>query len=154
MTVEKLKTLNQDNVKGFEDQTDAINKEAGKTVLYLIPISQATSALRTKILQGEFPGLDRQSQLFADFIGHPTAVLNTLNLYCHFAVLYGESPVGLPMPEILKRANNPAWDEDFNKRLQELAWETVINYPYSGVTASDSKAAASKGGEETPAAIE
>jgi hypothetical protein len=135
-TVDDLKTLNQDNVKGFEDQVKAINEKYGKTVIYLIPISQATSALRTKIIQKEFPGLDQQSQLFADFIGHPTAVLTTLNMYCHFAVMYGQSPVGLPIPANLARANNPAWDAAFNKRLQELAWTTVINYPYSGVKAS------------------
>jgi hypothetical protein len=35
----------------------------------------------------------------------------------------------------LKRANNPKWDEAFNKALQELAWKTVIQYPYSGVKA-------------------
>jgi hypothetical protein len=39
------------------------------------------------------------------------------------------------MPTILKRANNPKWDESFNKALQEFAWKTVIEYPYSGVKA-------------------
>ena len=59
----------------------------------------------------------------------------TLNAYLHFATIYGRSPVGLPMPTILKRANNPKWDDNFNKALQELAWKTVINYPFSGVKA-------------------
>jgi hypothetical protein len=108
--------------------------------------------LRTKIIQGEFPGLEQQAQLFADFIGHPTAALTTLNLYCHFAVLYGQSPVGLAMPENLRRANNQAWDEDFNKRLQELAWETVTNYPYSGVKSPSSEAEAPESREGIPAA--
>ena len=58
-----------------------------------------------------------------------------LNAYIHFATIYGRSPVGLPMPTILKRANNPKWDDNFNKALQELAWKTVINYPLSGVKA-------------------
>ena len=29
--------------------------------------------------------------------------------------------------------------EDFNKRLQELAWKTVISHPLSGVKAPDKK---------------
>jgi hypothetical protein len=42
--------------------------------------------------------------------------------------------VGLPIPEVLKKAPKQQWnDEKFNRSLQELAWETVINYPPSGV---------------------
>ena len=44
--------------------------------------------------------------------------------------------VGLPMPATLKRANNPKWDATFNKSLQELAWKTAIDYPFSGVKAA------------------
>ena len=79
--------------------------------------------------------LSAHSQLFRDFIGHPTTPLVTLNAYLHFATIYGRSPVGLPMPAILKKANNPKWDDNFNKALQQLAWSTVINYPLSGVQA-------------------
>ena len=43
------------------------------------------------------------------------------------------------MPAVLKKANNPKFDEDFNKRLQELAWKTVINSPLSGVKAPAAK---------------
>jgi len=41
--------------------------------------------------------------------------------------------VGLPLPTILKNDNNPKWDDDFNKRLQEVAWDAVIQCSYSGV---------------------
>jgi hypothetical protein len=71
--------------------------------------------------------------LFADNIGHPTAPVQALNAYLHFAVIYGRSPVGLPIPGVLKNARRPEWnDEIFNRTLQELAWKTVINYPPSG----------------------
>jgi len=65
--------------------------------------------------------------------------LEALNTYMHFAVLYGQSPVGLPMPAMLKNAKREAWDEKFNRSLQELAWETVSKYPYSLVTAAKVK---------------
>jgi hypothetical protein len=134
-TEEQLKTLNTVCEKAFEAQAKAINEKYGHPVIFIIPTSQANQTLRAMIIRKEFPGLDKQSQLFADQIGHPTAPLVTLNVYLHFATIYGRSPVGLPMPTILKRANNPKWDESFNKALQEFAWKTVIEYPYSGVKA-------------------
>jgi hypothetical protein len=57
----------------------------------------------------------------------------------HYAVIYGQSPVGLPMPKLLKDAKKEAWDEKFNRTLQEIAWETVTSYPYSGVKAEKEK---------------
>lgn len=51
-------------------------------------------------------------------------------------VIYGRSPVGLAMPTLLKNAKKANWDDTFNRALQELAWATVTEYPYTGVTAS------------------
>jgi hypothetical protein len=144
-TEEDLKTLNTTCEKSFEDQVKKINEKykkdekVAREVAFIIPTSQANTELRTLIIQKKFPGLDKQSDLFADQIGHPKPPLWTLNSYIHFACIYGKSPVGLPIPAVLKNANNPKFDEDFNKRLQELAWKTVINYPLSGVKAPDAK---------------
>jgi hypothetical protein len=132
-TEEQLKTLNTVCEKAFEDQVQQINTQIGHPVLFIIPTSQANTDLRTRIIRKEFPGLEKQSQLFLDNIGHPTPPLISLNVYLHFATIYGKSPVGLPMPAVLKKANKPQWDDNFNKALQELAWKTVTNYPLSGV---------------------
>jgi hypothetical protein len=43
------------------------------------------------------------------------------------------------MPAMLKNAKRDAWDEKFNRSLQELAWKTVTNYPDSLVTAAKVK---------------
>lgn len=134
-TEEELKTLNAQSEKAFETQVRQINEKFGREVIFIIPTSQANAALRAMIIRKEIPGLDRQSQLFLDAIGHPTPPLVTLNVYLHFATIYGRSPVGLPIPTPLKRANNPKWDEAFNRALQELAWKTVTTYPFSGVKA-------------------
>jgi hypothetical protein len=134
-TEEDLKTLNTECEKAFETQVKQINEQLGHQVLFIIPTSQANTELRARIIRKEFPGLDKQSDLFLDQIGHPKPPLVALNTYLHFATLYGRSPVGLPMPTILKRANNPKWDDNFNKALQELAWKTVTAYPLSGVKA-------------------
>ncbi len=135
-TVERLKGLDTNYEKQCELQVDKLNKEVGHTVLYIIPTSQALTTLRIKVAQKEFAGVDTQAQLFRDTIGHPAPVLQVLNAYVHFSTIYGRSPVGLPMPSLLQKANNPKWDDAFNKALQELAWKTVLDYSqYDGVKA-------------------
>lgn len=68
-------------------------------------------------------------------MSHPAPPLEALNAYIHYAVIYGQSPIGLPMPSLLKNAKTDAWDDQCNRALQEFAWSTVIGYRYSGVTA-------------------
>ena len=138
-TPEQLKKLYERNIKAAEAQADEINKKVGKKVLYLVPSAQAVVTLRTKIYNKEMPGLSSQAELFRDAISHPTPPLEALNTYLHYAVIYGQSPVGLPMPGLLKNAKKEAWDDKFNRALQEIAWETVTNYPYSGVKAVAAK---------------
>lgn len=136
-TPEQLKTLNQKNEMAAQEQAAKINEQVGRQVVFLVPTSQALTALRTLIYNKQFPGLDKQAELFADNIGHPTAPLQVLNAYLHYAVIYGRSPVGLPIPSALKNAGKPQWNnEAFNRALAELAWTTVINYPPSGVKAA------------------
>jgi len=64
--------------------------------------------------------------------GHPTTPLKVLAAYCHYAVIYRRSPVGLPMPEALEQ-NKEFAIPALNKLLQELAWDAVIHNPMTGV---------------------
>jgi hypothetical protein len=58
-----------------------------------------------------------------------------LSAYCHFAVIYRRSPVGLPMPKELQgKYQTPA----LNLLLQRLAWDAVIHHPMSGLTVKPS----------------
>lgn len=139
-TPDQLKGLYERNIKAGEAQAEALNKKYGngKKIVALVPSAQAMVALRTKIANHEWPGLTKQGELFVDPV-HPSAPMEALNTYLHYAVLYGQTPVGLPMPAMLKNAKRDAWDEKFNRSLQELAWETVTNYPESLVTAAKAK---------------
>jgi len=140
-TPDQLKQLYARNIKAAEAQADDINKKygGGKKVLFLVPSTQPLVALRTRIAHKEVPGLTKQGELFTDAMSHPSAPLEALNTYLHYAVLYDRSPVGLPMPGLLKRAKREAWDEKLSRSLQELAWDTAANYPYSGVTSKIKK---------------
>ena len=135
-TPEEIAKINVKNNKSAEEQAKKLNQEAGKTVVYLIPTAQAHNALRVMIYNKEMPGMTDQGEVFRDFIGHPTDPVIALNAYLHFAVMYGISPIGLPIPSILKNSSKPEYrEEKFNRALQELAWKTVLNYPQSGVKA-------------------
>jgi hypothetical protein len=134
---EELAKINAIDIKNAEAQARRLNEEfgKGKAVVFLVPTAQAHNALRTLIYKKEMPGMNDQTEVFRDPIGHPTAPVVALNAYLHFAVLYKRSPVGLPMPSNLKNAKRPQWDEKMNRKLEELAWDLVTGYPPSGVTA-------------------
>ncbi len=85
------------------------------------------------IAKQEFPGIDKQSELFRDTIGNPGPMLQALNSYVHFGAIYGRSLVGLPLPSVLKNSKNAKWNDDLNKRLQEIAWDAVSHCAYGGV---------------------
>ncbi|MSQ97154.1 MAG: hypothetical protein EXR98_21735 [Gemmataceae bacterium] len=110
-----------------------LNKKEGKTVLYVVPAPQAVIALREKIIAGQAPGLKSQEDLFTDDLGHGKPPLQALVAYCNYAVIYRRSPVGLPVPNILKQAKLGDEEEKLNRLLQELAWDAVIQHPLSGV---------------------
>ena len=137
-TPEQLRGLNERNIRAGEAQAAELNKKYGKgrQIVALVPSAQAMVTLRTKITGKEWPGLTLQSELFVDAV-HPSAPMEALNTYLHFAVLYDRSPVGLPMPTLLKNAGREALDEQFNRSLEELAWDTVSKYPGSLVTTAE-----------------
>ncbi|MEI6232904.1 MAG: hypothetical protein WCT04_07625 [Planctomycetota bacterium] len=139
-TPDQLKKLYERNIHAGEAQADTINRKygQGRQILFLVPSAQALVALRTRIFNKQMPGVNTQGELFVD-AAHPSPPLEAFNSYLHYVVLYGQTPVGLPMPGMLKNAKHEAWDEKLNRSLQELAWETVINYSYSGVAAAKKK---------------
>jgi hypothetical protein len=129
-TVEQLRTINEPYFKSMDDHARALNEKIGKKVIFIVPVGQASLALRAKIIAGEAPGLKQQNDLFKDAIGHATPPLQWLTVYCHFAVIYRRSPVGLPCPAELASAPD---GEALNRLLQQLAWDAVKAHPLSGL---------------------
>jgi len=125
-------------LNNLETQVRTLNQSIGHESVYIVPVSDAVFALREHILAGTAPGLTKQTDLFHDDLGHPLAPLAELVSYCHFAAIFGRSPVGLPVPGDLK---NYPQANDLNHVLQQLAWEAVSNYPMSGVHAPTPAAA-------------
>ena len=129
VTLDQLKKMregqNANWRKDLETQIAALNKDLGKEAVRIIPVNDAVFTLRERIVEGKAPGLTQQTDLFKDDIGHPTTPLALLVTYCHFAAIYGKSPVGLPVPGSLKE--NPQ-EEALTKVLQEIAWGAAEGY--------------------------
>lgn len=136
VTAEALRDRHEPYFQSKDDHIRDLNTklaEEGKPVLFIVPVGQAVIRLREMIIAGEVPGLNAQSDLFRDSIGHPRAPLQVLSAYCHFGVIYQRSPVGLPVPKVLEEAVNLNRRVSLNRLLQEIAWEAVTNHPLSGV---------------------
>ena len=132
-TMADLRAMHEPYFKTFDEYIGALNTKLGKQVLFIVPVGQAVLALREKIIAGQAPGIEKQSDLFSDKLGHPKPPLQALAAYCHFAVIYHRNPIGLPIPAVIANAHNPKWDEKLNRLLQELAWDAVTHHPLSGV---------------------
>ncbi len=113
--------------KMLEGQVDTLNKEHGHRVVFIVPVGAAVLELRKLIVDGKFPGITQQSKLFRDPIGHGQGHVMALASYCNFAVIYRRSPEGLKLPE-------RGVDDAQHAILQRIAWETVSQYPYAGVS--------------------
>lgn len=129
----ELRKAHEPYFASIDAQVRDLNKKLGKTTVFVVPVGQAVIALREKIIAGEAPGLKKQADLFTDAIGHVRPPVQVLATYCHYAVIYGRTPVGLPAPGGLAKAEDAA---KLNRLLQELAWDAVTHHPLSGVKAA------------------
>jgi hypothetical protein len=129
-TVAFLKKEHEPYFQSMDEHVRDLNKKLGQEVVFVVPVGQAVIALREKILAGEAPGLKKQSDLFTDANGHAKPPLQALAAYCHFAVIYRRTPVGLPVPPVLAGSDDK---ERLNRLLQELAWDAVTHHALSGV---------------------
>lgn len=131
----KLRDATQRYAKDIEDHVKGINQRLGKDAVLIVPVGMAAVTLREKIIQGEAPGLKQQSELFRDNWGHALLPLQLLSSYCHFAVIYRKSPVGLPLPLAFRTLKDMSDDDKtkLNTLLQQIAWDTVSAHPMSGI---------------------
>ena len=114
------------NRKRLEIRVDAINKEIGKQVVFIVPVGDAIVKLREMVIDAKYPGVTKQSELFKDAL-HAKEHVNLLTAYCNYAAIYQKSPVGLKLE--MKNIT-----DEHHAILQKLAWETISKYPHAGLT--------------------
>lgn len=132
----KLRDATMRYAKDIEAYVKGINQRLGKDAVLIVPVGMAAVTLREKIVKGEAPGLKQQSELFRDNWGHALLPLQLLSSYCHYAVIYRKSPVGLPLPLAFRTLKDMSDDDKakLNMLLQQIAWDTVSAHPMSGIT--------------------
>lgn len=137
----KLRDATLRYAKDIEDLVRGINQRLGNDAVLIVPVGMAAVTLREKILKGEAPGLKQQGDLFRDTWGHAQPPLQILSSYCHYAVIYRKSPVGLPIPSTFKPLKDMSDDDKakLNTLLQQIAWDTVSTHPMSGVMKPSAK---------------
>src|SRR5688572_20169470 len=91
-TIADLQAAMDDWRKKLEAQADELNKQHGKTAVFIVPVGEAVVKLRGLIIDGKYPGVAKQSELFTDPIGHGGAHIQNLCSYCNFAAIYRISP--------------------------------------------------------------
>lgn len=108
----------------LEAQVDELNKQHSKTAVFIVPVGDAVVKLRSMVIDGKYPGVAKQSELFTDPIGHGGPHIQALASYCNFAAIYRQSPAGHSLTGLTNEQN---------AILQRIAWETVSQYPHAGV---------------------
>jgi hypothetical protein len=126
--------LKSGEVKGgymerMRTQLAGINQRANKDIAYIVPSAWSVYTLRKEILKGNVPGIKLQSDIFRDAMGHPNTPIVNLVTYTWYAAMYRESPIGL---KSLIDANDPN-SATRELLLQQIAWNSVVTEPMSGV---------------------
>ncbi|MFM7742873.1 MAG: hypothetical protein ACKO8X_05200, partial [Verrucomicrobiota bacterium] len=130
-TLAQLRAMHDPYFAMIEGHVKELNARIPGARIAVVPSGEAVLALRAKVIAGEAPGVGRQSELFTDVLGHPGPQIRVLSAYCHYAVMYRRSPVGLPVVGQLAKLPEA---EKLNRLLQEIAWKAVTEHPLSGVT--------------------
>ena len=130
-TVAQLRAMHDPYFAMIEGHVKELNARIPGARIAVVPSGEAVLALRAKVIAGEAPGVRTQSELFTDVLGHPGSQIRVLSAYCHYAVMYRRSPVGLPVVSQLTKLPEA---EKLNRLLQEIAWKAVTEHPLSGVT--------------------
>ncbi len=123
-----------DDLMSWQGITDSINSMHDGKKMLTIPGGQAMAGLYDAIQKGSVPDLASIKDVFHDDIH-----LNDIGHYFIACVMYGtiykKSPIGLT------NKSNDEWGNPFDapspelaKKMQEIAWKTVVEYPYSGVS--------------------
>lgn len=130
-TIAELRPPQEMFAKIIEKQIAAINAKHAHPVVAISPVGYAVLTLREKVINGEAPGIKKQSELYRDLLGHGQPPILALCSYVNFATIYGRSPVGLEPFDTFNDSVSP----ELHTLLQEIAWDTVKSYEPSGVKA-------------------
>ena len=130
-----------DYLERMRAQLRGINERHNRDMAFIIDVGDAVYMLRKEVIRGNVPGIEKQSQLFSDSMGHSGSIVSAIADYVTFATVYRTSPVGLDSvatmaPGRRSRGFTPDLSPEDNTKLhrllQELALKAVLAEPMSG----------------------
>ena len=136
-------------LKELEQLADLINEKQGRKVVLISPVGEATIKLVQMVADGKFPGVTDPADLWTEYNMHSNRHVLAITAYCNVATMYGVSPIGLK-PDFSQvtyggvgkgpgvQSMEGITDEQ-RAILQNIAWETVSQYPHSGVVIKNIK---------------
>ena len=116
-------------VERLRTQLAGINQRAGREMAYVVPSATAVYRLRQEVVRGNVPGIERQSELFIDGMGHPATPIVNLVTYVWFTTMYLQPATGLTA---LVDPTDPT-SAARERLLQQIAWDVVAAEPMSGL---------------------
>jgi hypothetical protein len=125
-----IDSAHRDYLPRLRSQLSGINDRAGYDMAYIVPAADAVYRLRQEVVRGRIPGIEKQSDLFRDGMGHPTAAVQNLVSYVWFTVMYRQPASGL---QSLVDPTDPTSPER-ERLLQQIAWEVSAAERMSGLT--------------------
>ena len=112
--------------------------------VYVLPTSDAMVLAAERYHRGELPGVEglhravggKERSLWRDELGHLGPGFDRLEGYVFYATLYGSSPELIEGPiDFGSSADFPS--KELDHVFRQIAWQAVVNNPYSGVIDSD-----------------
>jgi len=100
---------------------------SGIAGVYIAPAGEVMYELNKKMLAGQVQGFSSILDIYSDGV-HLNGNGSYINGCTYYAVMYGESPQGLPY------APYGVTDASYAALVQTVAWQVVTSYQYSGVT--------------------
>jgi hypothetical protein len=142
-TEQVLDRMEQEKRASFAKTLDPL-RETYPGKVFVLPTSAAMVLAAKHFLRGELPGIDglhraigkKERSLWKDQLGHLGPGLARLEGYVFFATLYGKSPEDIKQP-IAFQSDSDFPSPELDQIFRKIAWQAVVEHPYSGVSKAE-----------------
>ncbi|MEM1444364.1 MAG: hypothetical protein AAGF67_18610 [Verrucomicrobiota bacterium] len=142
-TDEVIVQMGKEKQEGYIGLIETL-RESYPDKVFILPTSDAMTLAARKQIRGELPGVEgmhravggKERSLWRDPLGHLGPGFDRLEGYVFYATIYGQSPE-LIEGDVDFGSTGDFPGEELDRIFRKIAWEAVINHPFSGVTDTD-----------------
>lgn len=129
----------QDQINATFEQVRASISVGGNKPALVVPVGQALRAVAAHMGRGVLVGYNRDSLYLAGDDRHASHLGGYISALTHYATIHKTSPVGLPARTVdadFINDNPITLPSAVAMRIQQIVWDVVQTYPYSGLGAT------------------